>query len=368
MRITIEIILIWGFVFLGIALTFIENKLTFAKRKKVLFVFICCLILFFTFRTIGLDLPNYYAWYNKTNIANFEELYRNSQYNNFEPFFVVEVFLLKMLNLGFRSFLFINISVPLLIIYRIIIKNTKRVCMYFSMFLVINIFYFDVIRAFFASTIFFLAIMQKNKIKKFSLFVFDYFIHYSTIVATLSYLFMNKKINIKIIVKVFVVSAVIVLFLNVLINNNLFSTFSVGKKFEMYLFADENYNFLSKSHYFLFYTMKIFPTVIAFFMLCFCYHNYKNYNFDEMIIYNYVLIGGVIMVACLGVNALTLGSRLFQVFSLGIFYLIGKTIEMNNNKTVLYGIVCIVFVLYNFIMTLYYMGIFSSESSYYIGF
>lgn len=367
----IEIVVVWLILILSIFFACIEHNIVYKKRKKLLFIFITFIILFFTFRSIGLDLPVYNEWFNEININNFSYYLKHFTQYKLEPFFIIEIFLLKNIGLGFKSFLFINIALPLSIIYKIIVNNTENILLFFSIFLLVNIFYFDVIRAFFASVVFFFALMQKQKIKAIFLCLSNYLIHYSSIVASAAYLFIGKKISAKNILKIFFFTMVATLLMVRLFNNDLFLASFIGKKFLYYLKADTvYYTFLSKSHVILFYMMKSYLFVFSIWFIVKNYKNYlKYYNEKEMILYNSIIIGILIMGTFICVNALTLGVRIFSLFSLGIFFLIGRMIETSKkNAMSSYGLICTLLIFYNVINTLYYVGVFNKDSLFYIGF
>ena len=364
-------------------ISFLESRISNKNKKKILFIFVFIISIFLAFRDIGLDLEPYRNTFNNQKIISLKELFKEKIFSTqLEPFFIILISFLKKYGLNYNWFLFISGSIPIFIIYKIIIKNEKKYPI-FTFFLFMLILFFrgpvDIIRHFFAASIYLSAIWSlsnENKTLYWIKSIFSIFFHYSNIIILFIKPFLNIKWNkIKFFISIFITFFIGIFSKILLININNFNFWNTDNvilwKFGYYLTYSDSvgYNYLGIPHKVLLSIIQYFPLVFSFIITIMALNKIeiiKNSKFLYLLL-NSQILGILIAIFFIIIDAPTLGMRLHFLLNIGSFFIVKEILLKNNIKnTLLYGFTILSLVFYNFLIILYNAGIHNPASPFYL--
>jgi hypothetical protein len=380
----INIIIVIFLISVLFIISFLDSKVDLKKKKVIVLTFTTILIVFLGFRSIGLDLEAYRSIFNYSRIVSIGELFSGKIFaNQLEPFFLVLISFLKTYNLSFIWFLLISGGIPMLIIYNVIKKNEeKHMLVTFLFFLLL--YYLkgpvDIIRHFFAASLYLSALYslsQQKKIKFWSKNLFSVLIHYSN----LAVVFLRPLLKIKWNISKYITSMLLTFIFGYiakylighLVHLNLsYSGNIIIWKFIYYLtyYNAEGYVYLGSLHRILLFIMSYFPVVfnIVFILLALNKIELIKRNPFYNLLLNSQIIGSLIVILFLIINASTLGLRLNFLFSIGNFFLVKEIIfsYYDTKKKKLFAFTILSLVFYNFIIVLYFAGVHDPMSPFYL--
>src|SRR5699024_5662467 len=104
----------------------IEYKFNKILKKNILLIIVIIFSLFAGFRVIGTDINSYKLIFENQTIIllNFEFIKQMLTFQ-IEPAFILLISYLKYFHFPFKVFLFISALIPMLLIYRVVVKTQK---------------------------------------------------------------------------------------------------------------------------------------------------------------------------------------------------------------------------------------------------
>lgn len=380
----IHVISLSFLIMIAFFVSFLDSKINTKNKRSVLIFFTCVLTIFLGVRSIGLDLEPYRLLFNNQRSISISEIFANNLFSNkLEPFFVIIISTLKEFGLGFNWFLLIAGGIPLYIIYRVIKKvEDKHMLAVFMFFLLIHFFRgpVDIIRHFFAASIYLSALYslsKKDNMKFWVKAIPSVLVHYSniTILFIRPILGVNWN-NIK-----FVFSFILVMIfgfiakyfiVNFSIEDAVFINNQIFWKAHYYLtyYNVHGYQYSGIGHKILLSIITYFPLIFNITFIFLGLKNIKTIEKNEFsrLLLNSQIIGSLIAIFFIILNADTLGMRLNFLLSIGNFLLV-KEIIFNcyrNGKIMLFSFTVLSLVFYNFIIILYFAGIHDPNSPFFI--
>lgn len=358
------IIAILFFVFLIFSLT--EEKYTPTLKKLIVYISIIFISFFASQRTIGTDTNSYIDIYSRyiattLNIDFINNLFQHS----LEPGFSLMISYLKLYGFSYQTFFFLSALIPLIMIAKVIFDIEKKyVLLTFFLFLLMHILYgtLDVIRQFFAATIYFSALYSLSKnnkitylIKTLSALLF----HYSSLI----FILITPLLKIRWSIARFLWSSVITVFLGFSLKNsivdyimllNIDSTNRFLFKIQSYIdSAFDSTNFLdSLLMNLMLYLPKLFNFIIIILALLYFKDTMKK-KFNSLLLKAQIL-GTLIFLFLFTVGAETMAIRIELLLGLGSFILL-KEMLVNAKKEKMYKFLLILtyFLIYNLSIILY---------------
>ena len=380
----INILIVITLVMILFLISFLDTKLDEKRKSKILLFFLMLFIIFLGYRDIGLDLEPYRNIFNNQIILNINEIIGKGIFSSkLEPFFVLIISLLKKYNFGFKVFLFISGGIPMIIIYTIIKKVEKRYSI--TTFLLFLLMFFfrgpvDVIRHFFAATIYLSAILSLSKDKKNKYWIktiLSIFIHYSNIIIVFIKPFLKIKWNKNKFYISMIITIIIAFFSRVVLTQisgtSVFNTDNIiFWKFEYYLtyYNTMGYQYIGNLHKVLLSIMTNFPWIFSFFITLLALNKIqliRESSFKSMILSSQIM-GILIAIFFIILKAPTLGIRLQFLLSIGSFFIVKDVmlIYANMHNKAVYISIIFSLIFYNFIIILYYAGVHDPMSPFYI--
>lgn len=363
---------------------FAEVKISKKNTKRLLLLLISILSVFLAFRDIGLDLEVYRRVFQNQRVVNLSELANGGFFSNqLEPFFIILISFLKQSGLGFEHFLFLTGVIPMVLIYKIIIgAEDKNIIMTFSLFLLIFFFRgpIDVIRHFFAAAIYLSAIYSLSKQNKFMYWfklLISVFVHYSNFATIFLKPFLNFQwskrrfyssiiftVMFAVFFKIFFLSITDVKLVN--FNNMIFW------KLEYYLtyYNSVGYQYTGGLHRLLMSLMFYFPLFFSGVITIQALNKIdtiKKSRFKYLLLSSQI-IGILVFVFFIVLNAPTLGMRLHFLLTIGMFFIVKEIIVSSDKKKsgLTFGITITSLVFYNFVIILYNAGIHDPMSPFFL--
>jgi hypothetical protein len=373
----IEMLIALSIICSTIVLSFFENKIQYRDKRRILFIYTIIISLFFTFRSIGLDLESYREIFSKTNIIVNKYYMINMFKYNVEPFFVLEIFLLKHAGIGFKGFLFINAFIPLMIFNKVIVKKDEHILTTYCLFITINFFNLDVIRHFFAASLYLYALCNYKTIKGIVISALTTLFHYSNIVTLVVWNFLKKKIKkenyiVMIVITVLVsltLKSIIVFapFSEIISNIPLLGRTSIVEKFIYYFnYNSTYYNYSGVLHKFLLTAMDYY--IPAFALIVILLQKDESIDLTHKILFNSQKLSLLFVIFFSIMGAATFGTRINFVLGIGLFLVLKNYIFSSKNYARRYVFSIYFLLLYNFIIFLYYAGVHDPNSMFYLGF
>ncbi|MGG1397347.1 EpsG family protein [Bacillus salipaludis] len=363
-----------------------DSKMKIKTKKRILFALIVVLTIFLGFRDIGLDLEPYRLMFNNLNVTSFKELISINLFSDkLEPFFVFLISMLKEFGLGFNWFLLISGGIPLLLIFRLIKeREEKEIFTVFLFFLLLQFFRgpVTIIRGFFAATIYLSALssLSKNSNLKFWFkSIFSVFFHYSSIVI----LFIRPFLSVKWTKSKYFISFAFVTIVGYLVKLLIMSlsiqdflTFNnpIIWKLGYYLiyYNTQGYQYTGIVHRILLSIMSYFPLIFNVIFIILGLNKSKLIDKDNFIrlLLNSQIIGSLVAVFFIVLNASTLGLRVNFLLSVGNFILMKDIIFIyyKNSKRMLFTFTVFSLIFYNFVIILYFAGIHDPNSPFYLSY
>src|SRR5699024_7521164 len=187
------------------------------------------------------DLENYREIFNSTNLTLNYEYFINALEFRIEPIFMILISIIKGLGFGFKTFLFISLIIPMLIVYIVVIKTEENVPITtFAFFLFIYLFSVDLVRHFLAAALYLSALYSlahNQKVNYYFKSVISIFAHYSNVITILLRPFLNIKWStIK-----YVLTIVIVGLTGIMVKEIVFNFFSEQSFENVILIRFQNY-------------------------------------------------------------------------------------------------------------------------------
>ncbi|KRG15754.1 hypothetical protein ACA30_03990 [Virgibacillus soli] len=326
-----------------------EKKIAFNTKKRFLFLSIIAFSIFAGYRVIGTDINSYKEIFDQqpTINLNFEFLQTMFEYY-IEPGFVLIISYLKMYGLGFNVFLFISAIIPLLIIYKVIIKHERRhLYLTFLLFLLLYALRgpLDVIRQFFAAAIYLSALHSlsiKKELRYFGKTIVSIFFHYSSVINILIRPFLKLKWTIKKYSTSFITLFLIgFLFKNLIItltnSMEVNNTDRILYKFQRYIEA--NYEVDSFLQGFFLYSTWYLPIILNIIIVLVAISNYKDICKNDFlkILLNSQILASLIFVFFWAMDSTILARRIEFTLSIGNFFILKEIIiNLKGKNRLLY--------------------------------
>jgi hypothetical protein len=347
-----------------------EKKFSLKQKKLIIVTAVLLLAILAGVRQIGTDLQAYKYIFNTTLIIHdFGEYIKNMFSYKYEPGFMILISTMKQAGLGFEFFLFISALIPMLLLYNIIIKVEKKLPLTVFLFFLLMFAIrgpLDIIRHFFAATIYLSALysLSKNKntlyyIKSGTSFLF----HYSNIVTVLikPLLSINWRIT-KYILALVIMFIAGISFQGLVVNiiGQLNYESSVIFKLQNYLIDD--YEYSSIAHFIIRNLMENSPAYFNIFIIILALY-YKGAIYNNKfngIILNSIIVGTLLYSFLFGIGAYTMAIRINFLFGIGSIFIVKeifiKIIE--SKRSILFALIILYLLFYNFIIVVYYSGVF----------
>lgn len=375
----VNVLLLCFIIFIVFILSFAEKKFTLKYKKRILFFIITLISIICGIRVIGLDLESYRKMFIENNIVSLDiNFFRNMFSTSLEPFFVLLISLIKQMGLGFKTFLFISAVIPMYLLYSLIIKKEKELPFVTFLFFLLMVLFrgpVDTVRHFFAAVVYLSALYSLANGKKFSFYLksaLSALIHYSNIAI----FFVRPFLKIKWSIGKYIIT---LLFFSLLafIGKQVFVDFIAGFSFknpilwklQYYLvYSKERYVYFNAVHqimwYLMTFTIVVFNVIVNIVALAQKERIIKD-KFYHLLL-NSQIVGSIMVLVFTAADAATMGLRLNFLFSIGSFFLVKELIfgYTGNKKAVNFFITVLFLCFYNFIIILYFAGIFDPNSAF----
>lgn len=376
MRIILDLAALFSIVLIVFLLSFVEKRLSSKLRKFLLYSLVAVISIIIGFKVIGLDHQNYVGMFSETAIIPLNWAFIKTMFEySLEPFFIALISTLKNLGLGVVPFFFISAFIPLFMIASVILKKEKTLpLLTFFIFLAMSLFRgpVDTIRHFFAAAIYLHALYslsKNNKIRFYAKSLFSILVHYSNIAI----LFVSPFLKLRWSIFRYVVAllfSVIIAFLtkgfitDIVMNMNV--TTPIMAKFQYYfIYSSDDMEFMNGVHAVLWtlltYSIVLFVIIINLIALNYI-KEFKKDNFYYLLL-NSQIIGSVLLVFLTAFEASNFGLRMNFLFSVGCFFIV-KELLVNRikEKKFFFVFVLLFLAFYNFVILLYFAGVYSPDS------
>lgn len=373
----VSVILFIFVIFLFVLLSFFEDKIKFENKKRIMLYSSFFISIIGAFRAFGSDLENYREIFENINLVLNFDYFSNMLEYRIEPIFMIMISLIKSLGLGFKTFLFLSLIIPMLIIYFIIVKTeSDLVITTFALFLFIYLFSVDILRHFLAASIYLSALYSLAYNKKINFYLKSFisiFAHYSNIIVIFLRPFLKIKwSNIK-----YILTVITVCMFGIIVKNAVFDFFAsqsfentILVRFQSYLlYYDESYIYHSTLHSVLLFLIqygKVFFYITIIF-LAMKYKELQKNKFNKVLLSSQI-IGSIILFICIMYDSTQMGLRLNFLLSIGSFILLKEVLfkYYKGNKTLPF-IFLIIFLSFNILIrVLYNIGIHNPSSQFYL--
>lgn len=356
----------WIVIMFGLLLPLFENRIK--NKKRFLYTLAIVIPVALSFRGIGFDLATYQGIYE----YGVDSLHSVFSLSSLEPYFSLEIFIMRKLDLSFSAFLFVNLFIPLFIIAHVLGKYEKHPISCYGIFLAYQIFNFDVIRSFFSWAVYLYLLYHYDYIRSKIFLLLNVFVHYSQIVTCLFWPALKLKISryMYIIIALF---SVIVTFcfgpiiIKMIVNADVLDNFIIMGKLRSYLLSYElEVNvYLNQLHKIMENSIFFINFLFSVSSILFSLSKHRLTELERRLI-NSQIYGSILMIVFCGVGAVTLGNRLNKNFGIGMFvlyqhYFFGNKRENQKYYFIFMGLV----IFYNLILSLYYAGIYNPNSMIY---
>ena len=183
----LEFVILWATMILMFLITAFNNRIAIGSQKKINLLFALLFGFMYSFRSLGMDISNYQNYYESVtaSILHRRLSVQNVLANDYEPLFLLTMYISKKMGLEFSEFMLVIVTVPLLIIVYYINKNAKYPLITFFAFMLIMMFQVDLTRFFMAMPFIFIAFFSDRKIIKIFCYFIAFCFHYSSIFAPL---------------------------------------------------------------------------------------------------------------------------------------------------------------------------------------
>ncbi|MGI2180132.1 EpsG family protein [Shewanella frigidimarina] len=363
-----------------------DQKIKTRSKNNFFFVLLVCLLVsVYSFRDLGLDLEAYRHMFNDASIfSNYSETQLSRP---MELGWVILIFLLKKMGLGFNFFLFFSSLIPFGIIIFISLKEklNKDIWLVILSFYLLFLFSsLDAIRAFFASSLILLAIYFYSSNRKLLFFIFasiSVLFHSSAVIVFVFPLLM--KINWKISIWFFTCLVLLIssmlfryelatisfLDLDIERNTSLITTIYWKMAYYLLYYNSQGYTYINGSHEILSYLIN-FTSILAFTFISLCLFHIRDQNAFIQNAKN-IYLGAFLLYCVLNVlGAEVLAFRILVISNLAIIFVIPyllKTKFIGINLFLKFGMIYSLF-LHLFLVLLYQAGLHQPQSLFFIGF
>lgn len=367
MKQIISLAIYWIIILFGLSLPMFERKIR--NKKRFLYLLSLVISVVLSFRGIGFDLKTYQGIY-EYGVASLSSVFSLS---SLEPFFSLEIFIMRLLGLKFSVFLFINLLLPLLIVAYVTGKFEKYPVSCYGMFLAWQIFNFDVIRSFLAWAIYLYVLYHYDYLRSKVIAVLNVFVHYSQIIACLFWPALDMRIRRNSYVRAVILTLFISVCIgrpaiNLLLHTSFLQDFIIMEKFRTYLSSYELevnvylnwlHELLAKATFFMNFLFAAGAILLTL--------SKGELKKLERRLVNSQIAGSILMVFFCGIGAITLGNRLNKSLGIGMFILYNHYFFHSGSSKTLkhYYIFGGLLLLYNLIITFSYAGIYNPESMIY---
>ncbi|KAA0955535.1 EpsG family protein [Sporosarcina sp. ANT_H38] len=377
MRILLDIFLLFSIIGIVFILSFMEKKIRFNIKKKIILCLVVLIALVCGNKVIGLDHENYENMFINTDTVNLNlDLFKNMFDNHLEPGFIILISIIKDMGLGTQFFFFISAIIPLYLIYLIIIGKEKTLPFFtLLLFLLMNLLRgpVDTIRHFFAAAIYLSAIYSLSKDRNSRFYLkssISTLFHYSNVAIFLIRPFLKMKWTIKSYVISIVTLGILAFASKNIIQNyisDLVFTSPILIKFQYYLvYSSDDINFMNNLHEVLWYlfTYSIVVLIVVVNILALRYRKSIEQDKFYFLLLNSQIIGSILVLVLTAFNAENFGLRLNYLFSMGSFFIVKELIfkYLTKKNQIVFILFIIYLCLYNIIIILYFAGVYSPFS------
>ena len=381
----IDVLFVLSILLLSFLLCFLEKRVSKSSKKKIMLTIAMLIAVFLPLRSIGLDLEGHRYYFGNSGIVALNaDFFRNLLRDGMEPTFRILVSFLKKNGLGFEVFLFTYGVIPLYLIYRVISQQEEEMPLTtFFFFMEIHLFRgpIDVIRHFFAAAMYLSALHSLSVPDRKGFWlksILSFLIHYSNIAVILTYPFLklkwtfNKYVTALVTVGVmsYVGKMAIFKVADFLIAN---SSSLFVHRFSYYLYsynAAGHYQYYGLPHRLMLTFMSYYMVAFNIFLVLAVLQKkeiIKNNNFYRLLL-NAQVMGSLIAMSLIILNAETAGLRFQFLFSIGNFFLLKEIIFNGTGVNRQYKFLMATFSLlvFNLVVVLYFAGIHSPGSPLYL--
>ncbi|MGJ9458087.1 EpsG family protein [Oceanobacillus sp. CF4.6] len=358
------IIIVLFFMFLILSLT--EEKFSLPFKKVIIYISILFISLFASVRSIGMDTNSYIAIFEQHIVTTFNiDFLKNLFQHSLEPGFNLMISYLKLFGFTYKSFFFLSALIPLLIISKIIFNiEKKHVFLTFFLFLLMHVLYgpLDVIRQFFAATIFISALFSLSRGKKIVYFLkifISIFFHYSSIVFFVITPLLKLKWNMSRYVCIGVLTSLMGFLLkNYIVDYILLLEMDTANRFFLKLqgYIDSAYNpttFIdSLTLNSMLYLPKLFNVIIIIILLIYYRHILRS-EFNRLLL-NAQILSSLIFTFFYFLGAETIALRLELLLGIGSFILLKEMLVFTKkDKIYKFMLMLLYFVIYTISIIIY---------------
>lgn len=346
-----------------------EEKFERRQKKRILVIAVILLSILAGVRQIGTDLQAYRIIFHTSEINNYNAYFRNMFMYKLEPGFMVLISEIKRIGLGFEFFLFISALIPIWLLQKVIFKVEENFPLTVFMFFLMMYSLrgpFDIIRHFFAAMIYLSALYSLSKNNNFLYYIktgTSTLFHYSNVMVFLIKPFLSIKWNTMRYLLLLIFSFLLGLSLEGIIVNNIEDLnfkYSVFMKLQNYLVDD--YEYASISHYIFRNLMENIP-VFSNIILSIIALNYKGDIYSNKfygIVLNSLIFGTLFYAFLCGIGSYTMAIRMNFLFGIGSIFIVKEIISIHTKRkqSVLFSIIMVYLLFYNFIIFSYYSGLY----------
>lgn len=366
MRSILEFLAIWGILIVVFYLSQIESKFSLQFKRIIVLILIVSFSMYFSCRTVGMDLRNYEIYYNANTAESLKSMLRVERifFNRFEPIYTLWIYISKQLGLTFQGSLFVYTAVPLLVMYEAVFKREKNIFTVFALFMMQFVFQVDLTRHFFAVPFYIIGLLSSAIVTKLVCYSMSFFSHFSSGVSVGVEVYNRtflKRINLFAAIGAGTLIAIIFeqgiyRFIGEDPNNVLF-------KIKYYL-EGGHYNYVNALHWVLNTAVGCIPTLTA---LCAYYVHKKELYMaakENPVLISSVRLGIVLSsVLILGFGSYGMANRIMLLMGSPMFLLFFRILEKEGKITNRSALVVskkkitfvVYFMVYNIAMTLYYV-------------
>lgn len=364
----LEFVLLWCAILLLFQITIFHNRISVSLQKKINIFFMLLFVFMYSFRTLGMDIANYRLYYESMTVSILRQrlFVQNILANDYEPLYLLVMYISKEIGLEFSGFLFVMVFVPLTIITYYINKNTTYPLLSFFVFMLLMMFQFDLTRFFIAMPFILIAFSSKKQSIKILCYIIAFGFHYSSIFALLCEMLTKIKWNNK---KILLAVTSLVLIEIIIKNINLLPL------------GQSNLRFIFKTQYYLTNTaglqnvnviLRIPFVLINVYPIFMCIYIIRQLKKSEFTLYKsnmkqlsklltFIQVGIVFSITLLFVfSAFQLAFRLLLITYFLLFMPVSQLLGKNVFSGILtkraVSILSSIFV-YDLFMSIYYIGI-----------
>jgi len=239
----LQFIILWLSVASLVIIATVHNKINKNFQKFLVISFSVFFSFLYGFRTLGLDLVNYQAYWDSSSILFIKnQLTMQGLFTGlYEPLFNCLIYVCKVYGLEFNQFLFIAVIIPSLILAIFINRKAEKPFVAYTIFMLLFMFLFDLTRLFIALPFILIGFYSDKKIIKIACYLVAFGFHYSSIAIPIFEFAAKIKWNRRKLFYLFALAVVL---------GAVFRIMSIG-------FSDySNYKILYKLQYYLFVAGK----------------------------------------------------------------------------------------------------------------